>query len=133
MAQIINNYEMMLIAHQSVTDEVINESITNLVEVITANEGQLLTQDDWGRVRTAYPINKQSFSKYILLEYVAPANVPLELERLVRFDDKTFLRFLTVRLEDNVKDLEALKEAAEARLTKRQETVAAMKQDKVRR
>ena len=133
MAQIINNYEMMLIAHQSVTDEVINASITNLVDVINANEGQLLTQDDWGRVRTAYPINKQNFSKYILLEYVAPANVPLELERLVRFDDKTFLRFLTVRLEDNVKDLEALKEAAEARLTKRQETVAAMKQDKVRR
>ena len=133
MAQIINNYEMMLIAHQSVTDEVINASITNLVDVINANEGQLLTQDDWGRVRTAYPINKQSFSKYILLEYVAPATVPLELERLVRFDDKTFLRFLTVRLEDNVKDLEALKEAAEARLTKRQETVAAMKQDKVRR
>ena len=133
MAQIINNYEMMLIAHQSVTDEVINASITNLVDVINANEGQLLTKDDWGRVRTAYPINKQSFSKYILLEYVAPATVPLELERLVRFDDKTFLRFLTVRLEDDVKDLEALKEAAEARLTKRQETVAAMKQDKVRR
>ena len=133
MAQIINNYEMMLIAHQSVTDDVISESINNLVDVINANKGQLLTQDDWGRVRTAYPINKQNFSKYILLEYVAPANVPLELERLVRFDDKTFLRFLTVRLKDNVKDLEALKEAAEARLTKRQETVAAMKQDKVRR
>lgn len=133
MAQIINNYEMMLIAHQSVTDEVIKESINTLIEVINTNEGQLLTQDDWGRVRTAYPINKQSFSKYILLEYVAPANVPLELERLVRFDDKTFLRFLTVRLKDNVKDLEALKEAAEARLTKRQENVAAMKQEKVRR
>lgn len=133
MAQIINNYEMMLIAHQSVTDEVINESIANLVDVINTNEGQLLTQDDWGRVRTAYPINKQNFSKYILLEYVAPASVPLELERLVRFDDKTFLRFLTVRLEDNVKDVEALKEAAEVRLTKRQETVAAMKENKVRR
>ena len=133
MAQIINNYEMMLIAHQSVTDEVINESIENLVDVINTNEGQLLTQDDWGRVRTAYPINKQNFSKYILLEYVAPASVPLELERLVRFDDKTFLRFLTVRLEDNVKDVEALKEAAEVRLTKRQETVAAMKENKVRR
>ena len=133
MAQIINNYEMMLIAHQSVTDEVIKESINTLIEVINANEGQLLTQDDWGRVRTAYPINKQSFSKYILLEYVAHANVPLELERLVRFNDKTFLRFLTVRLKDNVKDLKALKEAAEARLTKRQENVAAMKQEKVRR
>ena len=133
MAQILNNYEMMLIAHQSVTDEVINASIANLVEVINESGGSLLTQDDWGRVRTAYPINKQSFSKYILLEYVSPATMPLELERLVRFDDKTFLRFLTVQLNNNLKDLEATKEAAEARLTQRQELVAAAKQEKVRR
>jgi hypothetical protein len=64
------------------------------------------------------------------LEYVAPSVVLLELERLVRFDDKTFLRFLTVQLDSNVKDLDALKEAAEARLTSRQENVAAMKQDR---
>ena len=133
MAQILNNYEMMLIAHQSVTDEVVSASIANLVEVINESGGSLLTQDDWGRVRTAYPINKQSFSKYILLEYVSPATIPLELERLVRFDDKTFLRFLTVLLDSNVKDLEATKEAAEARLTQRQELVAAAKLEKVRR
>ena len=34
MAQIINNYEMMLIAHQSVTDEIINASLTPLFDVI---------------------------------------------------------------------------------------------------
>jgi len=123
----------MLIAHQSVTDEVINEAVAGLADVITNSGGSLLTQDDWGRVRTAYPINKQSFSKYLLLEYVAPATIPLELERIVRFNDKTFLRFLTVQLDSNVKDLEALKEAAEARLTKRQETVAEMKKEKTRR
>ncbi len=133
MAQVLNNYEMMLIAHQSVTDEVINEAVAGLADVITNSGGSLLTQDDWGRVRTAYPINKQSFSKYLLLEYVAPATIPLELERIVRFNDKTFLRFLTVQLDSNVKDLEALKEAAEARLTKRQETVAEMKKEKTRR
>jgi len=130
MAQVLNNYEMMLIAHQSVTDENINGSIAKLVDVINESGGSLLTQDDWGRIRTAYPINKQTFSKYILLEFVAPAVVPLELERLVRFDDKTFLRFLTVQLDSNVKDLDALKEAAESRLTSRQENVAAMKQDR---
>ena len=65
MAQIINNYEMMLIAHQSVTDEVINASITNLVDVINANEGQLLTQDDWGRVRTAYQSTSKAFKVHL--------------------------------------------------------------------
>ena len=133
MAQVLNNYEMMLIVHQTVTDEVLNASLETLVGTIENNGGKLLTQDDWGRVRMAYPINKQHVAKYLLLEYVSPSAVPLELERIARFDDKTFIRFLTVRLAENVKDVESLKEAAETRLTLRQEMVAAMKQDKVRR
>ena len=130
MAQILNNYEMLLIAHQTANDEAITASFDNLTTAITDAGGSMLSKDDWGRVRMAYPINKQRFAKYFLLEYVAPSSVPLELERLVRFDDKTFLRFLTVRLGENVSDLDGLKEAAEARKTKRQEQVAAMKQEK---
>ena len=130
MAQILNNYEMLLIAHQTANDEALTASFDNLTAAITDAGGSMLSRDDWGRVRMAYPINKQRVAKYFLLEYVAPSSVPLELERLVRFDDKTFLRFLTVRLGENVSDLDGLKEAAEARKTKRQEQVAAMKQEK---
>jgi small subunit ribosomal protein S6 len=130
MAQVLNNYEMLLITHQTINDETITASFDNLTKVITESGGNLISRDDWGRVRMAYPINKQRFAKYFLLEYVAPSTVPLELERMVRFDDKTYLRFLTVRLGENVSDLDGLKEAAEARKTKRQEQVAAMKQEK---
>jgi small subunit ribosomal protein S6 len=130
MAQVLNNYEMLLITHQTINDETITASFDNLSKVITESGGNLISRDDWGRVRMAYPINKQRFAKYFLLEYVAPSTVPLELERMVRFDDKTYLRFLTVRLGENVSDLDGLKEAAEARKTKRQEQVAAMKQEK---
>ena len=128
MAQVLHNYEMLLIAHQSATDDVINASFDNLEGVIANAGGTMLVRDDWGRVRMAYPINKQRVAKYFLLEYAAPASVPLELERLVRFNDKTFLRFLTVRLAENVSDMDALKAAAESRVTTRQEKVAAMKQ-----
>jgi small subunit ribosomal protein S6 len=130
MAQVLNNYEMLLITHQTINDETITASFDNLTKVITESGGNLISRDDWGRVRMAYPINKQRFAKYFLLEYVAPSTVPLELERMVRFDDKTYLRFLTVRLGENVSDLDGLKEAAEARKTTRQEQVAAMKQEK---
>ena len=130
MAQVLNNYEMLLINHQTINDETITASFDNLSKVITESGGNLISRDDWGRVRMAYPINKQRFAKYFLLEYVAPSTVPLELERMVRFDDKTYLRFLTVRLGENVSDLDGLKEAAEARKTTRQEQVAAMKQEK---
>ena len=130
MAQVLNNYEMLLIAHQSATDDVINASFDNLEDAITKAGGTMLVRDDWGRVRMAYPINKQRVAKYFLLEYAAPSTVPLELERLVRFNDKTFLRFLTVRLAENVSDMDTLKTEAESRVTKRQEKVAAMKQEK---
>ena len=130
MAQVLNNYEMLLIAHQGATDDVINASFDTLEDAISKAGGSMLVRDDWGRVRMAYPINKQRTAKYFLLEYVAPSSVPLELERLVRFNDKTFLRFLTVRLAENVSDLETLKTEAESRVTKRQERVAAMKQEK---
>lgn len=130
MAQVLNNYEMLLIAHQGAADDVINASFDTLEDAINKAGGSMLVRDDWGRVRMAYPINKQRTARYFLLEYVAPAAVPLELERLVRFNDKTFLRFLTVRLAENVSDLEALKTEAESRVTKRQEKVAAMKLEK---
>jgi small subunit ribosomal protein S6 len=130
MAQVLNNYEMLLIAHQGATDDAVNASFDTLEDAINKAGGSMLVRDDWGRVRMAYPINKQRTAKYFLLEYVAPSSVPLELERMVRFNDKTFLRFLTVRLAENVSDLETLKTEAESRVTKRQERVAAMKQEK---
>ena len=130
MAQVLNNYEMLLIAHQGATDDAVNTSFDTLEEAINKAGGSMLVRDDWGRVRMAYPINKQRTAKYFLLEFVAPSSVPLELERMVRFNDKTFLRFLTVRLAENVSDLETLKTEAESRVTKRQERVAAMKHEK---
>jgi small subunit ribosomal protein S6 len=130
MAQVLNNYEMLLIAHQGATDDAVNASFDTLEDAINKAGGSMLVRDDWGRVRMAYPINKQRTAKYFLLEYVAPSSVPLELERMVRFNDKTFLRFLTVRLAENVSDLETLKTEAESCVTKRQERVAAMKQEK---
>jgi len=128
METILNNYEMMLIASSNATEDVLQSSFDKLNDVITAAGGTLLVKDNWGKIRMAYPINKQRFAKYFLLDYVATSNVPLELERLIGLD-KSFYRFLTVCLDKNISDVEAAKSGAEARALSRKEKVASMKQE----
>jgi ribosomal protein S6 len=86
----------------------------------------LFVKDAWGKIRMAYPINKQRVAKYFLLDFAATADVPLELERLIRLD-KNFIRFLTVCLDKNISDLDAVKAAAEKRELSRKEKVANLK------
>ena len=126
MEKILNNYEMMVIAPSAITDDVLGASFEKLTAVIEAAGGSLLVKDDWGKIRMAYPIAKQRIAKYFLLDFVATSDVPLELERLIRLD-KNFVRFLTVCLNKNVSDLEAVKTAADARALSRKEKVANLK------
>ena len=131
METILHNYEMMLIAPINASEDALASSFQTLTDTIENAGGSLLVKDDWGRIRMAYPIRKQRVAHYFLLEYAAPSSVPLELERLVRLDDKNFMRFLTVRLDENVSDLEALKSAAEGRAESRREKVASLKQENI--
>jgi small subunit ribosomal protein S6 len=128
MEKIIHNYELVILAPANATEDVLNASFSKLTETIEAYGGSLLIKDDWGVLRTQYLINKKRSAKYFLLEFVGPAELPLELERIIRIDNN-FLRFLTVRLAVNVKDVEAVKIAAANRALLNTENIAAIKQE----
>ena len=132
MEKILHNYELVLLSPPSTTEDVINASFTKLTETIESYEGTLLIKDEWGKIRLAYEINKQRTAKFFLLEFVGPSSLPLELERLIRIDNN-FLRFLTVRLEENVSeaDLEGLKAGASNRALLRKEKISTLKQENV--
>ena len=126
MEKILNNYELLLVAPSNVTDDILDASFEKLTTVIEASGGALFVKDPWGRIRMAYPIQKQRVAKYFLLDFVATASTPLELERLVRLD-KNFIRFLTVCIDKDVVDLDVAKDAAEKRELSRKEKIANLK------
>ena len=128
MEKILNNYELLLVAPSNVTDDILDASFEKLTTVIEASGGALFVKDPWGRIRMAYPIQKQRVAKYFLLDFVATASTPLELERLVRLD-KNFIRFLTVCIDKDVVDLDVAKDAAEKRELSRKEKIANLKSD----
>jgi small subunit ribosomal protein S6 len=128
MEKILNNYEMLLVAPSNVTDDILDASFEKLTSAIEASGGALFVKDPWGRIRMAYPIQKQRVAKYFLLDFAATASTPLELERLVRLD-KNFIRFLTVCIDKDVVDLDVVKATAEKRELSRKEKIANLKSD----
>jgi len=120
-----NEYETIYIARPDLTDDVMSKITTRFELVITGNNGTILVNEDWGKRKMAYTINKHQRGHYIYLNYVGPAVLVAEVERTLGLEDQ-LLRFLTVKLEDAV-EVEARRLLAEERKRLRIERMAALK------
>ena len=56
--------------------------------VITANGGMIENVDEWGKRRLAYTIDYKTEGYYVLVVFDAPAELPAELERNMKNDEK---------------------------------------------
>lgn len=114
-----NEYEVVFITSAELGEDQYNAVLGKVTETIAKFEGAVLVQESWGRRKFAYPIRKQNYGMYTLVDFVGPASLPKELTRLSRLDDK-FMRLVTVKIEDRV-DAGVAKEAAEKRSIQRLE------------
>ena len=92
-----HSYELTFIVRIDPSEEVINNSISQVKSWVEADElGQVVTTDRWGRRRLAYEIDRQRDGYYVLMNAdIDPKNLP-ELERNMRLSPN-ILRYLLVR------------------------------------
>ena len=114
-----NEYEVVYITSAELSEEQQKAVLSKVVETIDKYKGSVLVHETWGRRKFAYPIRKQNYGVYTLVDFVGPADLPKELNRMSRLDDK-FYRLVTVKIDDRV-DVEVAKEAAEKRSVQRLE------------
>ena len=92
----MNSYELLYILNNELADEAREAVIEKLNAVVTANGGTVDNVDKWGTRRLAYPINYKNEGYYVLVNFTAPANLPDELERVMRITDAV-VRFMIVK------------------------------------
>ena len=114
-----NEYEVIFITSAELADDQYQAVVTRLSDTIEKFGGTILVNESWGRRKLAYPIRKQSYAKYTLIDFVGPATLPKELTRLSKIEDK-FMRLLTVKIDERV-EAAVVKEAAEKRSVQRLE------------
>jgi len=113
-------YEILFIVRPDVPEEEIDPMVEPLKVVITAAGGNVDKVDKWGKRRLAYRVGKHREGYYILLQFSTAAVVETvkELERRLRVSD-TVVKFLTVRIDQEMKRLDKLRKKREKRAARK--------------
>ena len=90
-------YETTFITRAEMSDEALKALHERVVGIIGEYKGAVVTQEDWGKRKLAYPIQKESRGHYTYIVYSGQGDVVHEIERNLRIHDHV-LRFLTVNL-----------------------------------
>ena len=116
----LKQYETVFIATPVLSDAQMKEAVAKYTDLITANGGEIVYQEDWGLKQLAYPIQHKTSGFYYLIEFKADPEFVANLEIQYKRDER-ILRFLTVALDKDAvayaehrREMRAAKKAAPA-------------------
>jgi small subunit ribosomal protein S6 len=107
-------YELMFIVRPDMADEDLDKLISTLEGQVTTSGGTLKNVERMGKRRLAYTVRRFSDGIYVLLTVEGPGALIHELERRLRVTEPV-IKFLTVRVDEEQKRLDKIKQIREAR------------------
>ena len=94
----MNQYETVFILTPVLSDDQMKETVEKFKGVLTNAGAEIISEEDWGLKKLAYPIQKKTTGFYELIEFNAAPETIKTLEIAYRRDEKV-LRYLTVKME----------------------------------
>ena len=114
----MKDYELTVLVHPDFESN-LEKVLDKVRSLITANGGEIAKEDNWGKKKLAYKINKEDFAVYLYMEVKLPANAPLKISNMLNISDYA-MRYLLVKADEKgrkmleeAKKSEAKKEANE--------------------
>ena len=92
----MNNYETVFIATPVLSDQQAQEIFGKFQGVITENGGQIVSKEDWGLKKLAYPIEKKTTGFYFFIEFTGEGDIVEKIKTQYRRDER-IIRFLTFK------------------------------------
>jgi small subunit ribosomal protein S6 len=109
----MREYETVYLLKPDLPPDQLSAIKDKFTHVIAEAKGHLLSQGDWGKRKLAYDVQKNHHGHYIYLRYLGPEGLVGQFERLLGIEDSV-MKFLTVRLSDEVNVQERLAKKEEA-------------------
>jgi small subunit ribosomal protein S6 len=100
----MRTYELIFVVDPRVSDEDVVTLTSEYRQMITAGGSEISLEENWGRRKLAYPIEKLTEGKYVMFGITSQDGKTSlhEVEHRMRQNDKV-LRFLTVRTDEDLK------------------------------
>ena len=90
-------YETTFVTKVDLSDDALKTLKDRLFGIVKAYGGELVYEEDWGKRKFAYPIEKETRGQYTYFVYTGRGDVVAEIERNLRLHE-SLLRFMTVNL-----------------------------------
>ena len=94
----LKQYETVFIATPVLSDTQMKEAVAKYTDLITANGGEIVYQEDWGLKQLAYPIQHKTSGFYYLIEFKADPQFVATLETQYHRDER-IIRYITVAMD----------------------------------
>jgi small subunit ribosomal protein S6 len=106
----VRNYEVVFVAAPTLTSEELDRFINHIQTVVEGKNGKVVKIDNWGKKALAYKIKRFREGYYVVLSIDGDGSAIAELERRFRVTDY-IIRFISVRIDEDVKRSEKMKAA----------------------
>ncbi|MBQ8035600.1 MAG: 30S ribosomal protein S6 [Proteobacteria bacterium] len=106
----VREYETVFILRSDVLDEDRNKVLTRMSNIIEKLDGHILMQEEWGKRKLAYKIQKSAYGIYFYIRYLGYNDMVAEIERNLRILEPV-IKYMTVKFGDDV-DVEKRKAEA---------------------
>ena len=105
---IVKEYELTVLIHPDLEAD-LETPLTKVRDIIKNAGGTIVREDNWGKKKLAYAINREDFAVYVYMDLELPADAPLKISNTYNITDEV-LRYLLVKVD--VKARAALAEQA---------------------
>lgn len=96
----MKDYELTVLVQPDL-EPAIDTALEKVRELVTTNGGEVTKEENWGKKKLAYKINKEDFAVYLYMEVKLPANAPLKISNMLNISDYA-MRYLLVKADEKV-------------------------------
>ncbi|MDB5177299.1 MAG: rpsF [Candidatus Saccharibacteria bacterium] len=94
----MKEYELTVLIHPDLEAD-LDTPLNKVRELIKASGGEIVTEDNWGKKKLAYKINKEEFGVYVYMDVKLPSDAPLKISNTLNITDEV-LRYLLVTVDE---------------------------------
>lgn len=105
----MNEYELTVLIHPDLETN-LDMALDKVRALIADNGGEIVKEDNWGKKKLAYQINREDFAVYVCFDVKLPSAAPLKISSTLNITDEV-LRYLLVKTDEKTR--QALNEQKE--------------------
>jgi small subunit ribosomal protein S6 len=103
------DYELVVLFHPDLEID-LDKPLAKVRQILADNGGEIVKEDNWGKRKLAYRINKEDYAVYVYMDVKFPASGVKKVQSTLNITDEV-LRYLLTAVDPRA--IAAAKEAAE--------------------